>query len=157
MNKIMGTKEANDIPPFEFHSECTPISITDDYISVLLTLYTYIGGAHGITELVCFNYDTATNQYVERPQVRGMSLKEIADIVRPLLEKKLSINDPNFDKDWLISGTEPTLQNYSVFTIDTEKTIIWFQDYQVAPHSDGILSVSIPHENQPLEKIPVNN
>lgn len=155
MNLLQGTKNESSIPPFEFYAECTPISVSNGYVSVLLSIYTFVGGAHGMTDLISFNYNIDTKQYESIEQVSSLSLSDISKLSRSSLIKQLSEDGNSVDIDWINSGTESINENYSIFTINNGTLTIWFQDYQVAPHSEGILSVQIPLDGNEKVVIPV--
>jgi hypothetical protein len=44
----------------------------------------------------------------------------------------------------LASGTEEDIINFDLFSLDSHGLVIHFPPYQVAPYSEGYLSVHIP-------------
>ena len=46
----------------------------------------------------------------------------------------------------LESGTKPDILNFDLFALSREGLIIYFPPYQVAPYSEGYLTVTIPLE-----------
>lgn len=42
------------------------------------------------------------------------------------------------------SGTEPEESNFKVFLLDNDGIILYFEPYQVAPWSEGVITMRIP-------------
>lgn len=47
----------NPPTPFDFIASWTPTQLNNKYLSFVINIYYYSGGAHGITEVDTFNYD----------------------------------------------------------------------------------------------------
>ena len=136
------------VPPFEYTVQCKPVYCGDSFISVLITSYSYSGGAHGTTTIRSFYYDTVNNCFKTAAEVTGMSEATIAALCRKVLHQKLQYGNRDADSEkertrWIANGTEPDEGNFSVFTYDGKKATTYFPHYSVAPYSEGILQVEI--------------
>ena len=87
--------------------------------SILWTVWSYMGGAHGQLSLVAHNYEVETGY--------------------PVLLEDLFL-DPD---DMLQAGTEPVESNFQIFVLLSDGLRIHFPPYQVAPWAMGPQSVDI--------------
>ena len=85
---------------------------SNNILSVVFTKYTFTGGAHGSTTNQAFNFDWKNGLPLKVSQIFSGNgyLRTTADIVRPILEKKIAaaMEIKELDKDglkWLYDGT----------------------------------------------------
>lgn len=128
----------------------TRVVSTGALISVVMDVYTYLGGAHSISESYTWNYETQTGRLLRIvPQIltRADLTKVAKNIESTLLQK-----DPErfADDSWLREGLSPKrLANYRVGTVSTDAagTIVsitfYFADYQLGPHAIGRPEITI--------------
>lgn len=120
----------------------------EEYISFILSMYQFTGGAHGSTALIPVTYSKRTKKLLSLEEaiqpVRKDWLKMLSDEVRrqltAQLEKKLFASD----EEWIKNGTEPTEENFKVFALEKDAVRIIFNQYQVGPYSSGIKEVVVP-------------
>lgn len=137
------------------------IQVNKDVVSVLITIAGYSGGAHGYESLMSFNYDVKAAKDITLDQVFPEDkdyLKTIAEYSRKDLKEQFvnKIKRADFDNDgdykmtldgiddMLNPGTEPTVENFSVFTISPDVLNIYFSQYQVAAYVYGSQMVKMP-------------
>ena len=118
-----------------------------NYISFVLSVYEYMGGAHGLTSLVPINYDIKTKKLVSladvvRPASKNWLVK-LSNEARKQLMEKVKKGDLSSDESMIKEGTEPKLENFKIFKIENGKIKIIFEQYQVAPYSEGLPEIII--------------
>jgi hypothetical protein len=107
--------------------------------------YEFTGGAHGGTSITPFMFDESGKQLVLKDLFIPDStyLETIADLARPRLKARLEENGMYAD-DMFTPGTEPTEENYAVFSLSDAGITFTFGQYQVAPYAAGMQEVTIP-------------
>lgn len=138
MVKNSGTKE--DVSPLDFNVTYETASNNANYISVLLKIYSFEGGAHGYTNLVSVNYDKKQKKFISIPDIDGYSYESVSEICKANLKKQFA---KNLDATWIDDGAAPIADNFNVFTYDGKTLTVYFEQYQVAPYAYGIQAVSI--------------
>jgi hypothetical protein len=143
---------------FYFDTSWAPTQENNQYISFILTISAFEGGAHGYETLTSFNYDvvhkkdfTLASLFPNDPNylktISDFSRKDLEAQFRQRLNIKTSDDETNFQQTilpMLDDGTTPTADNFSVFTF-TDKTItFYFNQYQVGPYSMGQSTVVMP-------------
>jgi len=137
-------KIMTDGDKFPFYTSWTPVQVNEDYISFVLRLGGYLGGAHDFHAIASFNYDVKGKSEVALRDLFPNDpnyLKTISNFARKELRAKFG---KNANEDMLLAGTEPTLENFSVFTILPDSTTFYFGEYQVAPYALGESKVALP-------------
>jgi len=145
---------------FYFNVSWKPIQVNDEFISSILTVSGYTGGAHGYENSTSFNYDVINRKEIALADLFPSDpnyLKTISTFSRKNLEtqfrKSLNIktkdDEANF-KDSVIpmltEGTMPTLDNFSVFTFTEDSITFYFAQYQVGPYTMGEPKVIMPRK-----------
>lgn len=116
--------------------------LNEQYVSFVLHLYAFEGGANGRNELRSFNWNVRTQGAVALLDLfpHG-SLQSIATYVRTVLQGTLG---ENTTPEFLDSGTAPNADNYQWYTFTDEGVTVYFPKYQVAPGAAGEQKVTIP-------------
>jgi hypothetical protein len=133
----------NPTQPFDFIASWQSSQINDKYISFVINMYYFVGGAHGANEIHAFNYDLqkeqeiTINDFLNSSQQSFDNLAKLAnqDVTSQLQSNGLEISD--FIKQMIDQGTSPTADNYKNFTFNYNSLTIYFQQYQVAPGAAG--------------------
>ena len=131
---------------FQFYTTWAPVQVNKNYISFLLRLGGYVGGAHGYENLASFNYDVTAEKEIALSDLFPEDpdyLKTISEFVRRDLRRQLG---NNANEDILLAGTEPNAENFSVFTLLPGSVTFYFVEYQVAPYAAGSSKVVMPRE-----------
>ena len=134
---LNGLKTANMIMPFYYGVTSSPVIANDEFISVLFTIYTYSGGANGETKLKSVTYSPRDKEILSAAEATGLSIEEISAICTEKL---------------LASGASASADNFRNFTFDGNLLTVYFEPYQVAPHSEGVVKVEIPVGAIPFSK-----
>ncbi len=142
---------------FYFNVSWKPVQENNSFVSFILTVSAFEGGAHGYETLTSYNYDVANKKEVTLASLfpNGVNyLKTISDFARKDLtaqfKKRLDVKTKTDEKNFqdgvvpmLMEGTTPVAENFSVFTFTKENVTIYFNQYQVAPYSMGQSSITI--------------
>lgn len=117
---------------------------TNDFVSIMISGYQYMGGAHGFTVFIPINYDLKNNTRIELSDL----FKSGADYLTKLstysiarLKTKLGADA---DQKWIEDGAAAKAENYQLFTFSESGLKITFGDYQVAAYAAGPQNVTIP-------------
>lgn len=111
--------------------------------SVLLTSWSYTGGAHGNTLLYSYCFDPVTQQFLTASEASGIPLPQIALRTRMVLSEDPELKGFITEDDWFMDGSAPTEENYRTFIMTDEGITVYFEPYQVAPYAAGILQATL--------------
>ena len=145
---LNGLKTANMIMPFYYGVTSSPVIANDEFISVLFTIYTYSGGANGETKLKSVTYSPRDKEILSAAEATGLSIEEISAICT----EKLLASYPKGDAELIKAGASASADNFRNFTFDGNLLTVYFEPYQVAPHSEGVVKVEIPVGAVPFSK-----
>lgn len=148
------TPPSNPLPenpdtPFDFIASWTPTQLNNQYLSFVLNIYYFSGGAHGITEVDAFNYDIvkkkeiAITDFLNSPQP---SLKKLSELAAQQITSQIQSSGAEIDdnlKQMIQQGTQPTEDNYKNFNFSYNSLIIYFEQYQVAPGYIGPVNITL--------------
>lgn len=141
-NEYLPVESVSPDMNYELYINYSEFINTDNVISVLISVYTYTGGAHGLTILTSVNYDMNRNKPLQlRDLLEGNYLKEISDFCIKYILK----DDEFADEEWVKNGAAPDEQNYKTFAITKNGLKIFFQQYQVLPYAAGSPEVLISY------------
>jgi hypothetical protein len=120
--------------------------------SILLDAQWYTGEAHGAEVIQSFTWDADTDLPVTLrdilPLIGFDTIESLAVHVQEELEKKFNPKGDDRNLSEMIrDGTSARAENFSVFLVERESVIFYFQRYQVAPGSYGVQSVTIRTKN----------
>ena len=144
-NPVPETPEA----PFSFIAEWEPVQLNSEYISFVLRLYYYTGGAHGLNEVHAFNYSLTERKEIGIMDFLGNSqpaLEKLSELAQGQVTVQLQsegMETDDFLKEMIENGTEPVEENYRNFNFDYNSLTIYFQQYQVAPGAAGQITVTL--------------
>ncbi len=153
-----------EYPPvdeFTFITKVDYVQVNENYISFTITVAGYSGGAHGYESIISFNYDVKNSKEMTMADVFPGDpdyLKKVSEYSRQDLNQQFAekIKRDDFENEgdykmtleninsMLIPGTEPTKENFSVFTIEPGFLNIYFTQYQVAAYVYGSQMVQMP-------------
>lgn len=146
---LLPGEEFSETPPepFDFIADWSPTQINDKYISIVITMYYFTGGAHGINEVKAFNYDVVKQQEISIEDFLGNSaqaLQKLSQLSEQTVISQLQSNDLQMDiflTQMVKDGTKPIADNFKDFNFDSDSLVIYFQQYQVAPGSVGPVTI----------------
>ena len=111
------------------------------------TLYYIAGMAHPNAYYESVNYDFKNNKEIVISDLFNSGidyLLELSNISRDALKKQ--IESDYYSEDFVLPGTEPKEENFTVFNFDKDKLIITFNPYQVGPWVLGAQFVEVPFD-----------
>jgi hypothetical protein len=137
---------------FTYQIKTEIIQSNEYYISVLIHIAGFSGGAHGYETTTSFNYDVKNKSEITLASLflnDKNYLKTISDSARTQLTEKLTkaseqvILDENM-QSMLNDGTDPAKpENFQTFSFTPDVVTIYFGQYQVAPYVYGEQSIDI--------------
>lgn len=118
------------------------------FVSIIIDIYYFVGGANGIRSLQSFNYDIKNDCFIKLETLfdTPRTLEEISALTRKELEASYNSSYDRNINAMIKTGTEPAAENFSVFTFDDYNITFWFQKYQVLPGAAGTPSVTIARQ-----------
>ncbi len=123
--------------PFYFSVGWEPKQINSRFVTFILRISSFDGGANGREELSTFNYDVSKGKVVALADLfpqNGQYLKAISDASRQQLIGDLNISSGGHAPvDMIWQETEPNENNFKNFTFDDNMLQMYFPKYQVAP------------------------
>ena len=157
--------EATDSAANEFISEPYPLTVSFDtaisnerFISVLVQIEHYSGGAHGSSSIHTFTYDVQKKKILALKDFFAGYEKNIFEKLSREARTQLSASLTRQaggeapDSDFLNDGTEPDEKNFELFTLDSQEDTItvYFGLYQVAPYVYGEqqITVTLPKDGE---------
>jgi len=139
----------NPEEPFTFIAWWQSAQLNTQYLSLVIKIYYFSGGAHGNEEIHAFNYDMLQKKKIRFKDFFESSqdaLKKISEISAQDITSQLQSRGWREDdslKEMVNQGTAPVFENFKNFNFDSHSLIIYFQRYQVAPGAAGSLTVRI--------------
>ena len=138
--------------PFTFLASWDSAQLNNTYLSLVIKIYYFSGGAHGNEEIHAFNYDMLQKKKIEIKDFFDSAqeaLKKISQIsaedIKSQLQSRGWKEDDNL-KEMVNQGTAPLFKNFQNFNFDSYNLTIYFQRYQVAPGAAGSLTVTISRQ-----------
>ena len=120
---------------YQLYVSDTVLMADENYISVRMQVYTFTGGAHGMTGFDAFNYDIKRQAFVSADQV--LNFKE-AEKLNDLLAR-------NFKDEQGCFTDKPTLTNgFTAFNLTPTAVCFTYPQYVLGPYSCGVAEVYIP-------------
>ncbi|MCK9578400.1 DUF3298 and DUF4163 domain-containing protein [bacterium] len=134
---------------FYFKADWEPAQINKDYISVVVNVYSFSGGAHGDSEVYTFNYDLASKKEITFSNFIGDSQENLKTISRLAIEDLVNqranfgeTNSKDIKKELEEGGAAPIFDNFNYFTFDNDMVTVYYQKYQVGAGAMGIMKTS---------------
>lgn len=133
---------------FEFDIENGSLYEDTVYISFLLKIYRFTGGAHGETTLIPITYSKQTKKLLSLEELVKPTRKDWLSVLSAEAQKQLSTQvkkrELTSTDDWITQGTEPKQENFAVFKLEKNQVRFVFNQYQVAPYSSGMPEIVVP-------------
>lgn len=116
--------------------------IANDWVSLRFVNAVYTGGAHGNQQIITKNFNLQTKQ-----EVQLKHLFKNDTYLTFLSEKAINkfIADDISQESWIKEGVSAKYENFENFTYspDGKSMIFHFDPYQIAPYSEGILTLEV--------------
>lgn len=117
----------------------------DNYISYIFRIEDYTGGAHPNHRIYTVVYDIKNNEIITIDDLINKN-QNILNIFSETSREILKSNNRITSSTMLYEGTKPKLQNFENFVLSKNGIILFFQQYQVAPYSQGEFNVLINYK-----------
>lgn len=122
------------------------------YVSFILLMEYYNGGAHGGREFYSFSYDLEKNREIKLADLFTNNpnyLNDISQFCFDDLRKQINklTEDDYLDEEWLKDGISPKIENFQSFIFDEDSITFYFAPYQVAAYALGDFKVKFPWVN----------
>ena len=120
-----------------------------NYLSYVFFTSMYTGGAHPNNTIHTITYDKKKNRIVTISNLVNKDsnlLTTLSEESRIILKKYPTFQTPYFIEDMLLEGTSPKEENFKNFAFSKDGLILFFEQYQVAPYSEGSFRVVIPYD-----------
>lgn len=148
--------EANDMAEFEKNSGLSTkyeekISFTEKknnfgITSIVLDIYSYFGGAHGISDSASYNYNDKTGKRIELKDILSKEgEKYIKDKILNAIEEDTKKSDEDETKVFYYEDPMVELNDVSVY-FEEDSLTIGFSPYTLAPYSSGSPSFKFSKE-----------
>jgi hypothetical protein len=141
-----------ELPPqsYYFSSSWEPEQINDNYISIIVRLDYFNGGANETQLLKTFNYDVTKGKIMTLAdlfpgvpdylqQISQLAIQELTSSLTNTAQQPLDASSQSM----LQTGATPTADNYANFTFNDDVVNFYFPKYQVAPGVFGEQKVGI--------------
>ncbi|KGM95113.1 hypothetical protein Z968_09940 [Clostridium novyi A str. 4552] len=137
-NKDKSIKENYEFLPYLAYTNFKVFTLNDDFVSFYIDYYEFTGGAHGSTFRKSYNIDLKTGKVLN-----------LHDVLKDIPNYKETINKYIYDEIsqkpevYFIDSFKGIYGDIS-FNLDEKNLIIYFQQYEIAPYSSGIIQFKIP-------------
>ena len=115
-----------------------------DYLSIILYVSSYTGGAHPSHQIYSIVYDISRDKIITMQDLI-LEKENLLSILSEESRKILSNNSKITDSSLLLKGTSPDISNYQIFAFAPTGIMIYFPEYQIAPYSSGAFKIVIPY------------
>ncbi len=127
-----------------FQADYETFAYSDTLVSYNFTVYTFTGGAHGMTTFQSFVFDLANEKVLTladlfQPGIDPLAV--IAPVAQQVVTEQLS---EMTDADWIAQGTAPDPANYQDWVVTPDALVFFFEPYQVVAYAAGPQTVRIP-------------
>jgi len=114
-------------------------------VSVIARVYTYSGGAHGMTYHKSWNYDKNNRRFLSlQDYVRTEAqFRKLKNDIREVIWNNPEIDSSAKNANWFDRGLAHP-NDIKAWNIDGDKLVVTFDPYQIAPYSAGWIVVSVP-------------
>lgn len=119
-----------------------------NYISYVFYVEEYIGGAHPNTTIFTIVYDKKEQKFITIDTLIERN-SNILNLLSKYSREEFEVSKTfTENKDlylMLQEGTKPTTDNFKRFAFSENGLILFFEQYQIAPYSEGIFQITIPY------------
>ncbi|HMM29407.1 MAG TPA: DUF3298 and DUF4163 domain-containing protein [Aggregatilineaceae bacterium] len=129
--------------PLTLDIQYQSVGFSEDVLSLQFIIYTYSGGAHGMTYFRSFTFYLPKEIELSLPDLflpDTNYLEVIAPMVQAALAEQLG---DMADPDWIAQGAGPLPENYQDWVLTPDALVFTFEPYQVAAYAAGPQTVTI--------------
>ncbi|HML22539.1 MAG TPA: DUF3298 domain-containing protein [Aggregatilinea sp.] len=127
-----------------FQADYETFDFSDTLVSYNFTVYTFTGGAHGMTTFKSFVFDLANEKVLALEDLFQPGTDPLA-VIAPVAQAKATEQLSEMtDAGWIAQGTAPDPANYANWVVTPDALVFYFEPYQVAAYAAGPQTISIP-------------
>ncbi|WP_448377308.1 DUF3298 and DUF4163 domain-containing protein [Fervidobacterium sp.] len=115
---------------------------TKDFVSLAIYYYTFTGGAHGNTIIETYNIDLVKSKFLSLKDIFYPDCEYQRRIKEEIIKSLTARSDEFFPE--AIEYVKNQDISEQPFTITNKYLEIYYQDYEIAPHSTGLPVFEIP-------------
>lgn len=137
--KSMAQEAANDDmlhAKYEVHISTEVKYQSRDFVSLVMYYYTFTGGAHGNTIIETYNLDLSTNKIITLKDIFNSNC-DYETIIKEEILKQIEERMTDFFEESIEYVKNENISERT-FTISKDGLEIYYQDYEIAPHSSGL-------------------
>lgn len=137
-------KNGYPIMCYEIYSKYTVTYNTNNILSLYIDEYIYQGGAHGLTNRTSQNWDFRIGRQIQLSELFPNNPNYVSYILTKI-NKKIAKDVKNENNIYFENYCCLTAENFNVnnFYLQDGMIIIYYQQYDIAPYSSGILTFEI--------------
>lgn len=139
--------------PFEYESEMFIKRADDEVLSVEEVVYSYEGGAHGMTFFGAYNFDVATGAEISLEDVITDMNSLPGILATEVLEKYPDIYywTENLEEIFweYINPTNVDYTQEFTWTLGYDGVTFYFSNYEIASYADGVQHVTVAYSEYP--------
>lgn len=114
-----------------------------NFLSYAFFIESYVGGAHPAHDVFTIVFNQETNNIIDITTLIKYNSKTL-NVFSNYSRFNLMYDNKVVDINMLLEGTIPIINNFKNFVF-SDNIIIFFEEYQIAPYSSGIISLDIPY------------
>lgn len=132
--------------PFNLYQAFIEYKVTynsDNILSIPITYYSYLGGAHGTTDIFSRNINLKTGKDIN---IKDMFREGInyTDIIKQEVIKQIKLQ-PELYFEEAVKTVEESKEEF-LFYIEDGNIVVYYPLYSIAPYAAGIREFKIPFE-----------
>ncbi len=136
--------------PFQLHITFDVKYSKTPFISVVLYIYRFEGGAHGITNVISLNFDTTSGKLLRLKDIFEAGF-DYESVIKSEILSKIEETPENFFEEAVGCVKNDKLDDRN-FALTEDGLIIIFEEYELAPRYFGILEFKIPLEKLEIKE-----
>lgn len=122
---------------FELYVQYEQDQMNARYISFVMRIGGYAGGAHGYQNIITFNYDVPNQTIMSLADLFPNDSEYLTTLSQYAREQLRATLGDYTNETFIMDGTNPTVENFKNFTFDENTITLYFPQYQVAPYAAG--------------------
>lgn len=129
---------------YEIYSKYTVTYNTNNILSLYIDEYIYQGGAHGLTNRTSQNWDFRIRRQIKLSELFANNPNYVSSILTKI-NKKIEEDIKNGNNIYFENYCCLTAEKFNVYNyyLKDGKIIIYYQQYDIAPYSSGILTFEV--------------
>lgn len=133
--------------PYEFRLDGSSLPASGRVVSVLLSAWSFTGGAHGNTQEEAFLFEGKKGRRLKTAELFKPGTPWLEELSRLCAAELRETLGPDGQGVWVAEGTKPTAENFRLVMPSGRELVVRFGAYQVAPYVNGPQTVRLPLES----------